>query len=475
MSWDGYYRYGDTEIINAARVRAYSEALGMYWVKEAGTGKNVGDLPALLGDQPYTFPVIDGAPWYDPDAPESGNFAGVLPLKISGIEDSTRESSVFEFTHDGGNPGTLREGTKAVTFSVALVGTNEAAVEYGFRWLKRALRRRDCTPGSTVNCRGERLTYARHEPLDLPPALTGTLLDGTSPDFLGGDIYDGGSPSDLIAPIMDGASPETTLEYVPTATWSNHYERHLNDVLINRGPIPNSKRTLGGCNGVVWLVSFTAVAGDAYEYGNAVPVLAEMISKIDTAQSPYVAGLTGDYGEATYTYATCPVTVTSPIYDPDFSPFTPPPQAPDLMPTGWTYPAGTQNRMYAEIPASVVPLWDEVRPLIVVEGGALEHRMIRLRFYPEGTDPDTNCGEVGEYVVSYLPQDTTLYIDTAQEAVYVISGDAVRRADSLVFGWDARPVTWFGLSCGDGYLMTVDSDDPITDFDVHVSLVPRSA
>lgn len=430
MAWDGFYQFGDTEIINAARVRAYSEALGMYWVKDAGTGKNVEGLATLLGDSPYVDPAIDVAPWYDPDVPESATFAGLIPLEVNGIENSTRESTIFEFTHDGGNPGTLREATKPVVFSVALVGLTEASVEYGFRWLKRALRRRDCTPGSTVSCRGERLSYARHAPAD----------------------------------------------DVSSNQWEQGYERHLNEVIVNRGPVINNKRTLPGCNGTIWMVSFTAVAGDPYEYGNAVPVLYQMISKLNAAQSPYWPGLTGAHGGTSYTYATCPTTITTPVYDPTYSPYTPPPQTPDLMPGGFVYPSGTQNRMYAEIPASVVPLWDEVRPLIVLEGGVNPHRMIRIRFYEQGTAVNTNCGDVGEYVVSYLPAGMTLVIDAAQEAVYVYqSNDVMRRADSLVYSWNARPINWFGLSCGDGYLMTVDSDDPLTDFDLSLSLVPRSA
>lgn len=439
MSWDGYYRFGDVEIINAARVRAYADALGMPWVKDAGTGKNPEGLAALLGDT-YIKPSVDPAPWYDNDIPESGDFAGVLPLEVNGIENSTRESTVFEFTHDGGNPGKLRESTKAVVFSVALVGLTEASVEYGMRWLKRALRRRDCSPGSTVSCRGERLVYARH------------------------------------APDERLSAAESADDGVPTQEWETGYERHLNDVLVNRGPVINNKRTLPGCNGVVWLVSFTAVAGDPYEYGNASLVLEDMISNINAGQSPWPGGV-GSYGQTTYPYTTCPTVVSTPIFDPTFSPFTPPPQAPDLMPSGFVFPSGTQNRMYADIPASLVPEWDEVRPLIVLTGGSQDHRMIRIRFFVEGVATTINCGgEIGEYIVSYLPADMTLVIDTAQEAVYAYgSNGVVRRADSLVFGTNARPITWFGLSCGGGSMMAVDSDDPLTDFDLSLSFVPRSA
>lgn len=449
MSWDGYFRYADTEIINAARVRAYADSLGLAWVQGAGTGKNVGALAALLGDEAYTTPAIDSAPWYDPDSPESGQFAGVLPLSVAGVEDSTRESSVFEFTSDGGNPGRLRHATKAVVFSVALVGVNEAAVEYGMRWLKRALMRRQCAPGSTVSCAGERLVFARHQPLDDP----------------------------LAAPLPEAPVLGPGVEGTPSAVWLTYYQRHLNDVLVNRGPIVNRKRTLGGCNGVVWLVSFTAVAGDAFEYGTPFSVLDNMISRIDNNVSPYVSPYAGSWGENTYPYATCPAQVTTPIFDPVFSPFVAPPQAPDLMPAGFTLPTGTQNRMYAHLPDAVIPLWDEVRPVIRIAAGPNERRMVRVRFFPEGVPLTENCAQVGEFILSYIPPDYTLVIDSEHEAVYAYSGTgATRRADSMVFGTiDAKPIQWFGLSCGESYLMTVDHDGPIDGFDLDLDLVPRSA
>lgn len=476
MAWDAYYRYGDgdeaVEIINAARVLAYANALGLHWVKDAGTGSNVEMLPVLLGDGAYTYPAIDNAPWYDPDVPESANFAGLLPLSVGGIEDSTRESEVFEFTNDGGNPGTLRHATKGVVFSAALVGVNEAAVEYGFRWLKRALLRRQCAPGSMVACTGERLTYARHEPVDIWGGdSSGSVFDGGSPYSSGS----GGSSG--VGGTLDGGGPTTVYpDGTPLPTWTDHYETHLNNVRFTRGPVINNKRTLGGCNGAVWIVSFTAVAGDSFEYGNNRPVLSNAVTKIEADQSPYLPGLDGVYGETTYPYATCPVEITTPVFDPTYSPVTPPPQAPDLMPGGFVFPSGTQNRMYVEIPASLVPLWDEVRPVIILTAGEVERRMIRLRFYDGDVEPDTNCGDVGQYIVSYLPPDHTLIIDTAREAVYVYAEDGVvRRADSLVYGPEAKPVRWFGLSCGDSYLLAVDSDNPIDGFDLDLDLVPRSA
>jgi len=101
--------------------RRPAETLGPMWVKNTDPERWRPPGPHdRLGDVEYTSPMADLAPWYDPDSPESGaQFAGAIPHRGNGS--STRSSEVFEFTTDGGgNPGTLRHGTKTVTSSVWL-------------------------------------------------------------------------------------------------------------------------------------------------------------------------------------------------------------------------------------------------------------------------------------------------------------------------------------------------------------------
>lgn len=474
MSWNGYFRYGGVEIINSSRAAAYADALGLSWVKNTyPDGKPTPSLPMLLGDEPYVHPAVDVAPWYDPDLPESARFGGLIPVSVSGLDDSTRESSTFEYTTDGGNPGSLREATKPVVFSVALIGVDDAAVDYGFRWLKRALRRRECAPGVAVSCRGEDLFFSRTVPDEYVSASG--LYDGGLPGMTG-ESLDGGGPDTEFHSFVDGGSPYEFSTADLTVTWLRKYERHLRNVLINRGPLVNNTRTMPGCNGVVWLVSFTATAGDPFQYGALEPVLRDMNTAIIGLGSPYVDGLSGDTGSLDNLPETeCPTAVITPIFDPNCSPFSPPPQPPDLMPGCFDMPA-TWDRLYAEIPASLVPLWDEVRPVITLSADEEDVRMVRIRFYDETADPDAACGWVGEYIVSLIPAGYTLAIDTSQQAVLAWTTDGVaRRADSLVFGSNAKPVSWFGLSCGEAYRMTVDTDGEAANFDVDLDLVPRSA
>lgn len=172
MTWNGYYALGGREFINVARTAKYVSALGLNFATVPDSASDV--LPQMLSHAAYTTPAGDLAPWYDPDAPESGDFAGIIPLDGSGIESSSRSSEVFEFTYDGANPGRLREGSKSVTFSVVLVGKTDAAVDYGFRWLKRTLRKRVCPPiANPATYGGETLTYARSRPVQPTSAVTG--------------------------------------------------------------------------------------------------------------------------------------------------------------------------------------------------------------------------------------------------------------------------------------------------------------
>lgn len=464
MAWSGYFRLGDREIINGQRTKVYSRALGLHFVKDVTSND---DLSSMLGDSPYVSPAVDNAPWYDPDIPESAGFAGLIPIEVTGIEDSSRESKVFEYTSDGGNPGRLRHGTKEVVFSVALVGDSDGACEYGFRWLKRALMRRQCAPGSTIACKGERLYYSRSMP-SATISQDALCLNGGA---------DGGTATSTY-PELDGGyafvTPDASIA-VNSAQWKKDYERFLSDVLFSNGPKVTGKRTVTGCQGAVWMVSFTATVGP-YEHGSEVPVLAAL----GGAGDPYAPGVTGSWGSATYEYANCgSTTVADPLFDPTAPALVSPPTVPNVTPTQFVIPAGTQQRRHAIIPASLIPEWDEVRPVVTLRTGGTEARMLRVRIYDATLAADANCGQVGEFVVSYIPANYSLVIDTSQSAVLARANDQAyyRRADSLVFGsLSAQPIKWFGLSCGEAYRIALDWDgDTAPGVTLELDLVPRSA
>ena len=134
MAWNGF-TYGDMEVINASRTETYARNAAVGWFKPVY--KNIA-LPLILGET-YTSPLMDDAPWTDPDALASYDFYGVYPLDVTGIEDSTMTADVVESTREGGVVQKPRHATQDVVFSAALIGGSECAVEYGMRWLKAVL------------------------------------------------------------------------------------------------------------------------------------------------------------------------------------------------------------------------------------------------------------------------------------------------------------------------------------------------
>jgi len=163
MAWDGWYEFGGTEIINVDRTEAYAKHANMGWFKPVHEN---GSLAALLGEPEYASPLQDDAPWTDPDAPESYRFYGAYPLEITGVEDSTWTAPVTESTGDGGVVGRARRATRTMVFSLALLGADECAVDYGFRWLKNAMVAGPCGD-DTQDCNtGSNLCF-----LACPPAL----------------------------------------------------------------------------------------------------------------------------------------------------------------------------------------------------------------------------------------------------------------------------------------------------------------
>jgi hypothetical protein len=161
VAWDGYFTYAGQEFINAARTQAYAESAGLGWLRGCYGGD---DLALMLGDQTYRSPLLDPAPWMDPDRPESYGFYGVYPLGVTGIEDSTRVGTVVESISDGGTVGRIRQGTRSVVFNVALVGANDCACDYGARWLRRLLMGAACSTQASEACAGDDLCYLSCEP-----------------------------------------------------------------------------------------------------------------------------------------------------------------------------------------------------------------------------------------------------------------------------------------------------------------------
>lgn len=424
MAWDGYFVLDGTEFINVARTEAY--AADQSWFRAAFKAD---DLPAMLGDAAYVTPDLDGAPWLDPDVPESGDFFGFYPLEVTGIENSTRTSEVVESTQHGGVPGRIRHATKSVVFNGLLLGSSEKAVVYGMAWLRRVLLGNLCVSTEFETGLGVEMNFLSAKPT-------------------------GSSEADL-----------------------TEYRRTLRKVVVNSGPTITSRRTIESCGGEVWTVTFSAVAGDPYLYGADVPILNGYLD--GGVEDPWAPGAVEGTAEATaseFTEVVCGEDTWEPLYDPLCPPMIAPP-APPSLPLGCLDLPETWDRYKVVLPSENVPLWGTVVPRITLYALATL-RNVRIRFYDDPTasfDPDeAPCDFAVDMVVSYLPAEATMTIDAASREVWVetVTG-ARRRADALVVASDSSPFEWPVLSCGNQQVITIDTEVGSSPPIVDLSLLPR--
>lgn len=211
MAYDGWLNFNDVELVNISRTAQLAQALGIdtVWTDP----ESVAWIETELSGSLYNH--IEQAPWYDAGYPASSEFAGIIPLSLEGLGDSTLTASVTEYITDGGHSGGTRNAALNVVANVALVASTDRGAEFGLRWMNRVLR----GGGGRTFCTGSDLTYFRYGSAGAPKA-------------------------------------------------------HRRDVRVTRGSSVTRKRVTD-CSST-WLVTFTLTAGDPYEYGDEVEILTDL-------------------------------------------------------------------------------------------------------------------------------------------------------------------------------------------------------
>lgn len=147
----GGYAYGNrTEIWNNQRVLDYlagnpdtftlpMKNLAQYVNRKSSCP----GLFAAICDPPedgerYTSPLLDDAPWYDAQIPESADFAGLFVEEVEGF-DSVVNRTVADAAIYGGALGPLKLGPREITVTGYLFAETCCAAEYGLHWLTEAL------------------------------------------------------------------------------------------------------------------------------------------------------------------------------------------------------------------------------------------------------------------------------------------------------------------------------------------------
>lgn len=430
MAWNGYFMYGGNEFINLPRTEVYAD--GAIWFRPSGEGV---DLPLMTGEGSYLSPLIDEAPWTDPDIAASYDFLGIYPLDVAGIEDSTATSAVVENTGDGGTPGRVRRSTRTVVFNALVLAITDAGADYGVKWLKSVLNGNPCGNTATQTCNGDDLCFLSAEPV--------LNHEGS------------GVVTDCIDDIM----------------------RQFRQVVFNVGPSITAKRTLSD-GGALWMVTFTAICGNPREFGVEVPIVEGFMDPLVT--DPYAnTGVTGtfDLNGAIVDETACAEAILTPVFDPLCPAVLVPPSVPNV-PLGCYVPPVNWRRRQFTIPNGLIPLFSDAVPILRTYARDADVRNLRLRFYADvngdGSIVDDPCAWCGDIVFSFIPQDFTLVFDGSDQTIYVQSpGGTRRRADNLVYATDGGPFEWPLLTCGFAYIVTVDlpqtQPPPVLDF----SLVNR--
>lgn len=174
-----WLQYNGTELVNVARTVALSRSLGVDIVRIRA--ESVSWIQAALeGDEGFGFGYggfgfggfgvggtsdygdITAAPWYDAGFPASAEFAGIIPLDIAGLGDSSLVASTTEYTGNGGNSNAPRYATQPLVADMVLVGSTARGVDYGKRWMDRTLK----AGGTRLFCSGSDLVYFRTVPQD---------------------------------------------------------------------------------------------------------------------------------------------------------------------------------------------------------------------------------------------------------------------------------------------------------------------
>jgi hypothetical protein len=142
------------------------------------------------------------------------------------------------------------------------------------------------------------------------------------------------------------------------------------------------------------------------------------------------------------------------IADPFYTAIVQPPAPPRITPPNVVKVTSWRRSTLAVLQADV-SRWGRVAPILTITTGSGGASQVRLRFYGGGTI--TGCGHEGEFLISYIPPNATMTIDSIRREIKVLkSNGKTVVGGQLVYGSDGMPVTWPSLGCAGTYTMTAD-------------------
>lgn len=417
MSTEAWVEFNGVEIVNLSRTVQLARSMGIDTVRIREA--YVKWVETELGGVDYDD--VTTAPWYDANYDPSAEFAGIIPLNITGMDESTLSRSVTEYITDGGSVNGTRNTTRPLVWSALIVASSPRGAEYGRRWLNKVMRQQP-----QGRCSGSDMAFFR---FPYSNRRWGGGVGGW--DVIGWDLEGWDTP------LSEG---------LPKA--------HYRDVALTRGLSITRKRERE-CSSI-WAVTFTMTASDPFEYSKPA-FMFDGLGGVDfpgSEDSPAVI----DSGTESLNQVSCPVYDYTPIFDPLVPALVTPPTAVNFFPDNWGIADGDPfSRWWAEIDVPAPDLLDLV-PLIEVSSST-EARWVRVQVWPASTTtPTDQCGALFSAIIGYLPANLTFYIDGEQRAAYTWDGVSpqVRRADTVVFGPEAEPVDWTAFTDENGLRVTLD-------------------
>lgn len=405
MAYAGYLQLGGNEIVNNSRVYMYARGMGI----TAITCAQCELLPRALGDDPYTSPDQDDAPWWDPTIVASKDFAGVLGLEIIGLDHPVNTREPVPLAADGAALYPVRRRQREIQMRAMLFALTECALSYGRTWIAAAVRGSICG----LQCIGDELCFLSCCPQMCP---------APSPD--------------------------------PDDQCGNSEWRTVYNVGILEGPIVRQTTRLN--TGFMQEVEFTLTGGNPFIYRRPVlvangPTEQQVVPGFNAEDDP-------DCVEAT----NCVAAAT----ESEVCKRLPLPELP-LVPIDPCFPTGpfTAYRAIITVPRDITPNWLETVPLLRIRVGPRPLKRFMIRWYTntaeidcfEGLEnpipelrPISPCDACAELHIPIVPANSTLTLDGRIDRAWVDcpGGPGLATAEPYIYGRGGTAFQWPAFGCG---------------------------
>lgn len=457
MPMQEYLSLGGVEIANHVRLSAYLKSVGSPLDSVSACVCPTLTAEMLGDDADYVDPATDDAPWYDPDVPESEEFAGLLVLSIDGLDDYPVRRTVTNAITGGGVIGPARILPRTITVTGLLLGATCCGVEYGLHWLAEALT--GCTGTSCEGdcmtlfacCPDEEMTTECFNEQHRRTLRRVALVEGPNVVARSGDGCQAGDCGAAGADVV-------TVEFVLTAAtpwlWTDPFP-----VLEMVPPKDTSDTCITWClpGGVSAPGSLCVDVTNSACGAGAVQAPA-----IDTACTlAWPVNETTCEDECRFT----PCASESDMLNDPHCPVPTPPIPTTSLSTCYCLPLASQ-RQCCNIDLSSCPAWSVDTVQIIVRAGSSAVRNLTITIYErdpghenmtcEEVADDQRCDPLAAFTIAYIPAGGALTLDGQTGRATVEYGKTCETSRD-VYGFDGGPVTYPDLTCG-SYVICMETD-----------------